>query len=412
MTLYFHIDVNSAYLSWEAVSRLQHGDPLDLRLLPSAVGGDPKSRHGIILAKSIPAKKYGIKTGETLHEALEKCPRLIIVPPDYSLYMQASEAMHRILLEVSPYIQRFSIDESFLMIPEPDADYGTIGHALKTRIRRELGFTVNIGVSSNKLLAKMASDFSKPDALHTLFPQEIPRKMWPLPVEDLFMVGRATRPKLKALGIHTIGDLAATPKSYLVHHFKSHGAMLWEYAQGIESSTVHMDQSPWSKGVGNGTTLPRDIDTPQDAFLYLLGLSESVALRLRLGKKLAQVVVIRLKSSEFKHYTHQRTLAAPTDETLVIYHHLQSLFMEAWRGESLRYLGVRLTGLRDPEPYQYTLFDSPAKESNRALDRQIDTLRLRYGKDIIQRSVFLHKKVKPLIGGVSEEDYLMMSSIL
>jgi DNA polymerase-4 len=412
MALYFHIDVNSAYLSWEAVSRLQHGDALDLRLVPSAVGGDPKSRHGIILAKSIPAKKYGITTGETLHEALEKCPHLLVVPPRYGLYMQASEAMHRIFLEVSPFVQRFSIDESFMMIPGSGVDYLRLGEDLKTRIREELGFTVNIGISSNKLLAKMASDFSKPDALHTLFPEEIPQKMWPLPVEDLFMVGRATRPKLKALGIHTIGDLAATPRSYLVHRLKSHGEMIWEFAHGLESSKIRMDQSAWSKGVGNGTTLPRDIDKPRDAFLYLLGLSESVALRLRLGQKLARVIMIRLKSSEFKSYTHQRTLLSPTDETPVIYETLKSLFMEAWRGESLRYLGVRLTGLSEPTPYQYTLFDSPEKESQRALDRQIDALRLRYGKNVIQRGVFLHKRVKPLIGGVGEEDYLMMSSLL
>lgn len=198
-TLIFHIDVNSAYLSWESAYRLQQGEKLDIRTIPSVIGGDESSRHGIVLAKSIFAKKYNIKTGESLYEARRKCPELSVFPPRYWLYMQCSSAMHEILQEYTPIIQGFSVDESFLDFSNMEnlyPDYMKLAETIQRKNKKRLGFTVNIGISNNKLLAKIASDLKKPDKIHTLFPAEIEKKMWPLPLEDLFMVGRATISKL------------------------------------------------------------------------------------------------------------------------------------------------------------------------------------------------------------------------
>ncbi|MDD3140764.1 MAG: DNA polymerase IV, partial [Lachnospiraceae bacterium] len=220
----FHIDVNSAFLSWEAVYRLRFLNArIDLRDIPSAIGGDMAMRHGIILAKSIPAKKYGIKTGETLMEARQKCPNLLIAPPNYGLYEQCSKAFMDILKEYSPTVEQYSIDEAYVDMSGMESLLGNPEQAaedLKNRIARELGFTVNIGISENKLLAKMASDFQKPHRVHTLYPEEIPEKMWKLPVSDLFFVGRATTRKLIQLGIQTIGQLAQADPTLLRFHLK------------------------------------------------------------------------------------------------------------------------------------------------------------------------------------------------
>ena len=215
----FHIDVNSAFLSWEAVYRLYHlGGTVDLRKEVSAVGGDMAMRHGIILAKSIPAKKYHIKTGETILEARQKCPDLMLVPPNYRLYEQCSKAFMDILRKYSPSVEQYSIDEAFVDMTGTDKLWGSpmeAANRLKNEIRDTLGFTVNIGISENKLLAKMASDFEKPDRVHTLWKSEIRKKMWPLPVSDLFFVGRATAKKLFSLGIQTIGQLAQADPAVL-----------------------------------------------------------------------------------------------------------------------------------------------------------------------------------------------------
>ena len=238
----FHIDVNSAFLSWEAVYRLAHrGETLDLRTIPSAVGGDMALRHGIILAKSLPAKKYGIQTGETLLEAQRKCPGLVLVPPHYNLYEQCSRAFMEILQEYSDIVEQYSIDEAFVDMSTSCHLFGSpveTATLIKDRIREELGFTVNIGVSCNKLLAKMASDFQKPDKVHTLYPEEIESKMWPLSVSDLFFVGRATTKKLFSVGIKTIGDLAAADPVWLRTILKKQGDIIWGFAHGVDCSPV------------------------------------------------------------------------------------------------------------------------------------------------------------------------------
>ncbi len=410
----FHIDVNSAYLSWEAAYRLQHGASLDLRSIPSVVGGDISKRHGIILAKSIPAKKYGIKTGEPLLTALQKCPSLEVIPPNYSLYLQCSMGMVDILKDYSPKIEQYSIDECFMDYTHMNKLFGSPAEAanhLRARIKKELGFTVNIGISSNKLLAKMASDFKKPDRVHTLFTHEIQEKMWPLTVSDLFMVGRATTTKLHHLGIHTIGELANTSLDLLHAHFKSHGTLIYHYANGKDHSQVK-PTLPKAKGIGNSTTISFDVEDGSTAKLILLSLTETVAMRLREAKMMTRLISVSIKSSEFVSYSHQKVLAEPTDITKDIYDTICELFDEAWKHEKIRHLGVRVSSLSSNTNLQLSLFHYKRQKKYTALDRSIDKIRKKYGKKSIIRASFIHSGLKPLNGGVPEENYPMMSSIL
>ncbi|SHJ30353.1 DNA polymerase-4 [Geosporobacter subterraneus DSM 17957] len=411
----FHIDVNSAFLSWEAVYRLQQGETLDLRTIPSVVGGDPKSRRGIVLAKSIPAKHYKIQTGETLYAALEKCPHLKIVSPSYGLYVRCSNAMVEILKEYSPIVQRFSADECFLDYTGMEPHFGepeAAARRIKNHIYRELGFTVNIGISTNKLLAKMASDFKKPDQVHTLFPWEIPKKMWPLPVEELFMVGRATVPKLHKMRIFTIGDLANYDPVHIRHRLKSHGIMIWQYANGIEDSAVRGGNAIEMKGIGNSTTIAFDVEDRKTAHKILLSLTETVAMRLRDAGYCCRLVAISIKNSDFYTYSHQRKLLAATDATGRIYQTVREIFDEVWQGEKIRHLGVRVSDFCSNEFFQHSLFDEADLEKTRALDQTIDRIRLKYGTKSVMRASFLYSDIKPLSGGVGQDDFPPMSSIL
>lgn len=413
--LIFHIDVNSAYLSWEAIYRLQHGEERDLREIPSVVGGDEASRHGIVLAKSTPAKKFNIQTGETLHNARMKCPDLVVVPPRYHLYMQSSSAMHGILQEYTPQIQRFSVDESFLDFSNMDhlyPDYMELAETIKERIKRELGFTVNIGISNNKLLAKVAGDLKKPDMIHTLFPQEIQKKMWPLPVEDLFMVGRATALKLYRLNIKTIGDLATYDLDILKNVFKSHGQLIWNYANGIDDSEVRAQNHIDMKGIGNSTTIPFDVEDKDTAHKVLLALCETVGMRLRDSHNCCNVVAVSIRGSDLISYSHQKKLSTPTDSTRKIYETACYLFDSAWKGNPIRHLGVRITDFCGSDFYQCNLWDTFDYEKDRKLNKSIDELRLRFGNKAVIKSCFLHSGIHSMSGGVGEEDYPLMSSIL
>ena len=276
----FHIDVNSAFLSWSAVYRLGKGENIDFREVPSVVGGDEKDRRGVVLAKSVPAKKYGIITGEPIISAKRKCAELMIIPPTFSVYSQYSSFMLELLQEYTPKIEKFSIDECFLDLTG-EKEYMKLAYIIKERIKKELGFTVNIGISNNKLLAKMASDFQKPDKIHTLFPKEIKDKMWPLPVEELYMVGKATVPKLHNMNIRTIGDLANCDVNILKYKLKSYGYMLWNNANGIDNSKVEDRTSDDIKTVGNSTTTRFDVKDRDTAHRIILSLCETTALRLR-----------------------------------------------------------------------------------------------------------------------------------
>ncbi len=410
----FHIDANSAFLSWSAVHALQHGAAVDYREIPAVVGGNQATRHGIVLAKSIPAKKYGIQTGEPIVAARQKCPGLLVIPPEYYVYMKCNAAMVEIVKDFSDTLQVFSIDEVFVDYTGMErflGDPAEAAHAIKDRIKKELGFTVSIGIASNKLLAKMASDLKKPDAVTTLFADEIPVKMWTLDVRDLYMVGRATEAKLMKMGIYTIGDLARTELAFLKYVFKSWGEVLWNYANGIEDSPVKPDGAiPYVKGIGNSCTIHFDVEDAETAHKVLLSLVETVGMRLRQGSFCCRLVQVSIKTNELRSYSHQRKFFVPTDCTNAIYQAACRLFDEAWRGEPVRHLGVRVSELCGNDFVQLSLLED-SFERQRMVDRAVDGIRMKYGSCSVFRAGFLHSRLAPLQGGIVEE-FPMMTSIL
>ena len=403
----FHIDVNSAFLSWEAVYRLHHlGGKEDLREKVSAVGGDMAMRHGIILAKSIPAKKYHIKTGETILEAKQKCPELILVPPNYGLYEKCSRAFMDILRQYSPSVEQYSIDEAFVDMTGTEGLWGdplTAANRLKNQIRDTLGFTVNIGISENKLLAKMASDFQKPDKVHTLWHEEIEKKMWPLPVSDLFFVGRATSKKLLTLGIRTIGDLAHADPSILKMHLKKHGEVVWAFANGMDVSVVQ-SEPPANKGYGNSTTIAFDVTDASTAKLVLLALTETLGTRLRAAKVRAEVIAVGIKSHDLSYASHQMTLQNATNITMEIHRCACQLFDQLWDGSAIRHLGIHTSRVRDGfNMRQLDMFDTTDYEKLEKMDAAVDQIRRRYGIDSIMRASFLGTPIDHMSGGISRE---------
>jgi DNA polymerase IV len=354
-------------------------------------------------------------TGETLYNARIKCPELVIVPPRYWLYMKCSSAMNELLQEYTPKIQRFSIDESFLDFSGMEnlySDYMELAETIKERIKKELGFTVNIGISDNKLLAKVASDLKKPDKIHTLFPYEIKEKMWPLPVEDLFMVGRATAPKLHKLNIYTIGDLAVYNLDILKEKLKSHGLLIWQYANGIDYSEVRKSNCIEMKGIGNSTTMPFDTQDKETAHKVLLSLCETVGMRLRDSQNCCTVVSVSIRGSDLTVYSHQKKLAVATDSTRKIHEVACNLFDGIWKGNPIRHLGVHITNFCGNDFYQYSLLDDFNYEKDRKINKAVDEIRLRYGSKAIVKSCLLHSGLSSMCGGVGEEDYPLMSSML
>ena len=403
----FHIDVNSAFLSWEAVYRIAHkGGKQDLREIPSAVGGDMAMRHGIILAKSIPAKEYGIKTGETILEAQRKCPNLVLVPPNYSLYEKCSAAFMDILREYSDIVEQYSIDEAFIDMTASCHLFGEpieVAEQIKDHIKEELGFTVNIGVSGNKLLAKMASDFKKPDMVHTLYPEEIQRKMWPLPVSELFFVGRATAKKLFDVGIKTIGDLATADPVWLKSILKKQGEVIWGFANGIDLSPV-LDQPLANKGYGNSTTTPYDVTDTETADRVLLALAETVGNRLREDNVQIEVVSVGIKYTDLSYMSHQKVLQTATNLTWEIYRAACELFLELWNHGPIRHLGIHTSRVVNGDSYrQPTLFDEIDYDKLEKLDQTVDSLRKRFGMDSVMRAAFLKQPIDHMSGGISRE---------
>lgn len=403
----FHIDVNSAFLSWEAAYRLHHlGSRLDLRNIPSAVGGDISKRHGIILAKSIPAKKYSINTGEPVTEALRKCPDLVLVPPNYNLYQKSSEAFIKILKEYSSEVEQYSIDEAFIDMTGTEILFGepeAAADIIRERIYHELGFTVNIGIANNKVLAKMASDFKKPNLVHTLWRNEIKTKMWPLPVSDLFFVGRATFRKLQGIGIKSIGELAQTDLSIIKSHFGKHGEIIWSFANGIDFSSVEPVQPP-NKGYGNSTTISFDVADAGTAKLVLLSLAETVSARLRADDVKIGVISVGIRDYNFNYYGHQKTFDRPTNITHEIYESVCQIFDEMWNKIPIRHLGIHTSHVTKENCRQLNLFDKMDYEKLERMDKAVDRIRERFGMDSIKRACFINDKaVDHMSGGISRE---------
>lgn len=402
----FHIDVNSAFLSWTAAYRMQVlGDSFDLRTVPAVIACNGSSRFSIVLAKSIPAKKYGVRTGEPLGMARDKCPGLVVAEPDYDLYVTASGRLMTLLRSVSPTVEQFSIDEAWVDMTGTRLLYGPpvlAAEQLKDRIRQELGFTVNIGISSNKLLAKVAGDFEKPDKVHTLFPWELEQKLWPLPVGDLFSVGPATERKLHLLGITTVGQLAAADPIFLRKRFGKQGTILWQYANGRDASPVQAE-TPLNKGYGNSVTTHRDVTTMEDARQVLLSLCETVGMRLRRDGQAGSCIGVHLRSDEFQNWGRQRQLSTVTNVTGELYREAVSLLEEMWDAQTpLRQLGVQVTKLSMGNLHQCSLFDRADYDRLEKLDAAVDGLREKYGEQVLFRATFLQGETASMAGGLAK----------
>ena len=391
--LIFHVDVNSAFLSWEATKRVKQGLP-DLREIPSCIGGDPKKRTGIVVAKSIPAKKYGVQTGEPVGLALQKCPSLVCVPSDFALYDRCSKAFKSICASYAPVMESFSIDEVFLdmtgtslIYPDPVAT----AHEIKDKIYGDLGFTVNVGISTNKLLAKMASDFEKPNKVHTLFPDEIPVKMWPLPVRELLFLGKVSEKKLIEAGIRTIGDLAHEREERVQSLLgEKAGHQLYRYARGLDDSPVRA-QPEEVKGFSVETTFNDDIISMEQILPVLLEQCDVLATRMRRKKKKCTCISVTFRTLDFKNRSHQMKLENPTDLTDEIYKNAKKLFAEFWKGQPLRLIGVALTNLTEDGFEQLSLFeDTTDKERRQKLDAAMDEIRNKYGNSIITRASIMN----------------------
>lgn len=405
----FHVDANSAFLSWTAAYKVKVlGESVDIRDIPSVVAGDKESRHSIVLAKSSPARKFGICTGEPLFQALEKCPDLVIVQPDYALYVEASRHFVAMLREFSPVVEQYSIDEAWVDMTGTDRLFGSprlAAEKMRERIWEELGFTVNVGISTNKLLAKMAGDFEKPNKVHTLFPEEIESKLWPLPVRNLFLVGSATENKLKKMGIYTVGDLAKADLSVLRRKLGKHGETIWHFANGRSTNAV-IPAPTDNKGYGNSTTTPNDVTKREEAHRVLLSLCETVAMRMRKDNKCGRCISVHLRTNTFEDFSHQTVLHGATNITGELFSAVCKVFDEAWDGMlPLRQLGVQVTQLSD-EPYQqYDLFSgmSPVQyERKLRLDETVDVLRDKFGENIIRRAKFTSDPEAHMTGGLGK----------
>ena len=403
----FHIDVNSAFLSWEAAKRVKNGES-DIRKIVSCIGGDPATRRGVVLAKSNEAKKQGVKTGEPLSFSLKKCPQLQIFKPDFKLYSSCSKAFKNICKLYSPTMEEFSIDECFLDMTGIVSDFKEavkIAHEIKDRIKNELGFTVNIGIGENKLCAKMASDFEKPDKVHTLFLNEVPAKMWPLSVEDLLYVGGASAKRLNSLGIYKIGQLANAKIEFLAKHFGNKRSLyMHNFANGVDDSPV-VSERPEPKWYSNSLTLEENLSSITEANTVLLSLADAVTRHMRKDGNKAHSISVAIRFSNFKNQSHQMSFSEPLSTTNEVYKVAKKLLRELWKGRRpIRLISISLTNLTKLSGCkQLSFFDKSnpqaelSKKSDAKVDKVIDELRKKYGFEVIQRGRLMNFNLE--VGG-------------
>lgn len=381
-----HIDVNNAFLSWTAVDLLKKGHN-DIRYEYAVIGGDESKRRGIVLAKSTPAKKRGVKTAETLYTARKKCPYLNIYPPNRELYDKMSSSLFNLLREYTSDIEIVSVDECFLDYGKVKNIYGDeleFARKLKDKIYNTFGFTVNIGIANNKLCAKMASDFTKPNKIHTLYEYEVKTKMWPLPIDDLYGIGKKSAEKLKNLKINTIEDLAKTDKQMLYPYFKNQTDYIINIANGIDNSPV-ISEIMDPKCISSTYTLMYDYDDINEINKELRTISNNLGIDLRSQNKYAGTIAIIIKDTNFKTTTHQEKLKNSTNSSDTIFEISKKLFKEHWDETPVRLIGIRLDSLTSSNDYQISLFENlEEKENNENLDKTIDFLKRKYGDKIIK----------------------------
>ncbi len=389
----FHIDVNNAFLSWTAVKLLSEGYPIDIRTISSVIGGDEDKRHGIVLAKSPVAKRFGIVTAETLYQARKKCPNVKVYPPNYHYYREMSDKMFNYISKYSPDVERFSIDECFVDMSGMHYIYDdliTLAYKIKDEIYKLFGFTVNIGIANNKLCAKMASDFEKPNKVHTLFNNEIKTKMWPLPINDLFMVGKKTSEKLTKMGYKTIGDVAKANPTLLVKEFKNLGMELWNHANGIDDSIVDSSVSV-NKSISVSLTLDHDSDDIDYLKKILLKQVDDIGRSLRRKKLYATVVTVTFKTYDFVSYSKQITIENPICSNNEIYDYVIDILYKSWNFEKIRNIGIRLSGLVEEKIIQNDIFNSNGSDNDK-VQFALDKIKDKYGSNIINPASLLEKK--------------------
>lgn len=382
-----HVDVNNAFLSWTAVDLLKKGYPVDIRTIPSIIGGDEERRSGIVLAKSPIAKKFGIVTGEPIYFARKKCNKIEVFPSNFEIFKYYSDNLYNLLLEYTDIIERYSIDECFLDLTHylNGRNLETVAKEINYRVEHELGFTVNIGISSNKLLAKMASDFEKPNKIHTLYEYEIEDKMWGLPVSELFMIGKKTVPKLHNLRIKTIGDLAKADKEFIIKRFGKFGITMWNYANGIDDSEVN-NKEELPKSIGNSVTLPNDLKSLEEINKIVVALCEQVSYRLRHYNLVASTVNVQLRNKDFVDHSHQKQLKYETSSTKEIIETAKEILKEMYNGESVRLVGVRVDNLENKEETQISFFSKDNEEKQEKLDNVLDSLKSKFGYNSVTRA--------------------------
>ena len=388
MRIIFHVDVNNAFLSWSAIDLLSKGYETDIRTIPSIIGGDEEKRHGIVLAKSPIAKSFGVKTAETIYMARKKCPNLLVFPPNYEFYVEESHKFYNYLKEYTPVIEQASIDECFLDLTGTNYLYDDIlklAYKIKNDIKDKFGFTVNVGIANNKLCAKMASDFLKPDRVHTLFDYEIKDKMWPLPINDLLFVGKSSTKELEKIGIKTIGDLANFDSNKLYKIFKNQAYDLIRRANGIDNSEVIVDYGN-NKCISISRTLPEDTLNKDYLKRILLDMSNQVGLRARRNKLYAKNIAVTYKLSSFKSYSHGTKLHNPTNNTMDIYNKVIELFNDIEFNDKIRSIGVRLSDLSIDNFEQVSLFDN--RKLNNEVQEIMDNINSKYKNTVVMPAIF------------------------
>ena len=393
-----HIDANNAFLSWTAVNMLNKGIKIDIRNRYAIIGGSEKERKGIVLAKSNLCKKKGVVTAEPIFQARKKCPYLEVYPPNYEVYKYYSNKMYNYLLNYTNVIERYSIDECFLDYTDLTVMFGPpekTAYKIKEDIKKLFGFTVNVGIGNNKLCAKMASDFEKPDKVHTLYSNEIKEKMWPLPVSDLFMIGKSSSRRLNELGILTIQDLALTDPNYLYKYFKNRANQMIESANGIDNSKVEYEYTD-PKSISSSTSFAYNYKTKEEIYPIIKSLSKEITTKLKEKKMYTKSVSIWIKYTDFTKVSKQITLTNSTNELEYIYMHAIKLFNSIWNEESIRALCVGISTLSKTNDIQLNLFShekikETPKITNEKLDKVINELNTKY-KGIITYANKLKKE--------------------
>lgn len=382
-----HVDMNNFYASVECLYRPE------IRHLPVAVAGDPLNRHGIILAKNMIAKRLGVKTGEAIWEAKQKAPKLVTVPPDFAKYLKFSRLARDILYDYTDQIEAFGLDENWADVTGSLSLFGNahdIAELIRKRVKDELGITVSIGVSFNKIFAKLGSDYKKPDAITDIMPDNFKSLVWPLPASDLLYVGKATSRKLTSIGITTIGGIAKCPKDVLCRKLGKWGEVLWLFANGLDTAPVRLlGQEAAVKSVGNGITCPRDLTNNEDVQLVFTVLAESVAARLRDYNLKCTGVEIQIRDKNLYYMTRQQKISRPTFLSSDIIAAAMQLFSANYRWfYPVRAVALRGINLVTADTLiELSLFEDESRNlAAENLARTIDGLRKRFGHDSILRA--------------------------